>query len=71
MDSAKYIGLDVHKESISIAVVNAAGKIVMECVILDQSKHDSGRLPLQRWNLRHRVEGTRRIPTKAGRSDAA
>ena len=30
---AKYIGLDVHKESISIAVMNAAGKIVMECVI--------------------------------------
>jgi predicted aspartyl protease len=29
MDSAKYIGLDVHKESISIAVLTAAGKIVM------------------------------------------
>jgi transposase len=33
MDSAKYIGLDVHKESISIAVLSAAGKIIMECVI--------------------------------------
>jgi hypothetical protein len=33
MTSTKYIGLDVHKESISIAVRNAAGKIVMECVI--------------------------------------
>jgi hypothetical protein len=33
MDSAKYIGLDVHKESISIAVLNATGKMVMECVI--------------------------------------
>ena len=33
MDSAKYIGLDVHKESISIAVLNPAGRIVMECVI--------------------------------------
>ena len=32
MDSKKYIGMDVHKESISIAVRNAAGKIVMECV---------------------------------------
>jgi transposase len=31
--SVKYIGMDVHKESISIAVRNAAGKIVMECVI--------------------------------------
>src|SRR5437016_3391731 len=33
MTSAKYIGLDVHKESISIAVLNFAGKVVMECVI--------------------------------------
>lgn len=33
MDSPKYIGMDVHKESISIAVANASGKIVMECVI--------------------------------------
>jgi len=29
-NSTKYIGMDVHKESISIAVRNAAGKIVME-----------------------------------------
>ncbi len=33
MTSTKYIGMDVHKESISIAVTNAAGKLVMECVI--------------------------------------
>jgi len=33
MDSTKYIGMDVHKESISIAVRNSAGKVVMECVI--------------------------------------
>jgi hypothetical protein len=33
MTSSKYIGLDVHKESISIAVRNAAGKMVMESVI--------------------------------------
>jgi transposase len=33
MTSTKYIGMDVHKESISIAVMNGAGKIVMECVI--------------------------------------
>ena len=33
MDSAKYIGLDVHKESICIAVMNSAGKIVLECVV--------------------------------------
>ena len=33
MSSTKYIGMDVHKESISIAVRNNAGKVVMECVI--------------------------------------
>ena len=33
MTSSKYIGMDVHKESISIAVMNSAGKIVMESVI--------------------------------------
>jgi hypothetical protein len=33
MDSAKYIGMDVHKESISVAVRNSSGKVVMECVI--------------------------------------
>src|SRR5882724_13648639 len=33
MDSTKYIGMDVHKESISIAVMNGAGKMVMECAI--------------------------------------
>jgi hypothetical protein len=33
MDSKKYIGTDVHKESVSIAVMNGAGKIGMECVI--------------------------------------
>ncbi|MGA8557712.1 MAG: transposase [Candidatus Acidiferrales bacterium] len=33
MDSKKYIGMDVHKESTSIAVMNSDGKFVMECVI--------------------------------------
>ena len=33
MDSKKYIGMDVHKESISIAVMNGAGKIGMESVV--------------------------------------
>ncbi len=33
MDSTKYIGMDVHKETISIAVMNSAGKVVMESVL--------------------------------------
>jgi len=32
MDSTKYIGMDVHKETISIAVLNSAGKLVMESI---------------------------------------
>ena len=33
MTSTKYIGMDVHTESISIAVRNSVGKLAMECVI--------------------------------------
>src|SRR6202161_2978996 len=33
MDNRKYIGMDVHQASISIAVVDAVGKLLMECVI--------------------------------------
>jgi hypothetical protein len=33
MDSVKYIEMDVHKEAISIAVLNSSGKLVMECTI--------------------------------------
>jgi hypothetical protein len=33
MDNRKYIGMDVHQASISIAVVDAAGKLLMECII--------------------------------------
>ena len=33
MGSAKYVGLDVHKDTISIAVMNSAGKLIMESII--------------------------------------
>ena len=33
MNSVKYIGMDVHKEAISVAVLNSSGKLVMECTI--------------------------------------
>ena len=32
-DMRKYIGLDVHKDATSIAVLNGAGKLVMESII--------------------------------------
>ena len=33
MDSGKYIGMDLHKEAISIAVMNSTGKVVMESIL--------------------------------------
>jgi transposase len=33
MNNVKYIGMDVHKEAMSIAVLNPTGKLVMECTI--------------------------------------
>jgi len=33
MTSNKYIGIDVHKEAISTAVMNSAGKLLMESII--------------------------------------
>ncbi len=33
MDKTKHIGMDVHKEAISIAVLNSSGKLVMESTI--------------------------------------
>jgi len=33
MDNRKYIGMDVHQASISIAVGDAAGKVLMECIL--------------------------------------
>ena len=33
MNSEKYIGLDVHQATISIAVMDSTGKIVMESIL--------------------------------------
>jgi hypothetical protein len=33
MDSTKYIGMDVHKEATTVAVMNAAGKLLMESIL--------------------------------------
>ena len=33
MDSTKYIGLDVHQATISVAVRDSAGKLVMESIL--------------------------------------
>jgi hypothetical protein len=33
MDSTKYVGMEVHKDTISIAVMNSAGKVVRESIL--------------------------------------
>jgi transposase len=33
MDSRKYIGMDVHRDSIAVAVRGTSGKLLMECII--------------------------------------
>jgi hypothetical protein len=33
MNDAKYIGLDVHQAAISVAVVDSAGKLMMEAIL--------------------------------------
>jgi transposase len=33
MDSTNYIGMDVHNETVSIAVMNSAGKLVMDSIL--------------------------------------
>ena len=33
MNQEKYIGKDVHQATISVAVLDSAGKLVMECIL--------------------------------------
>ena len=33
MSQEKYIGMDVHQASISVAVMDARGKLIMECLL--------------------------------------
>ena len=49
--STKYIGMDVHKESISIAVMNSVGKVVMECVIETKASDNSAVFERTEWRF--------------------
>ena len=33
MSQQKYIGMDVHQATISVAVMDSSGKLIMECVL--------------------------------------
>ncbi len=33
MESTKYVGMEVHKETVSVAVMNSSGRVVMESIL--------------------------------------
>ena len=33
MNQEKYIGMDVHQATISVAVLDSSGKLIMECIL--------------------------------------
>ena len=50
MNQEKYIGMDVHQATISVAVMDSSGKLIMECILETQSGHDSR---VHRWATRN------------------
>ena len=38
MDSVKYVGLDVHQVTISAAVLDSEGHLVMQCVLATRGR---------------------------------
>jgi len=61
MNQEKYIGMDVHAATISAAVKNAEGKLLMGMRAGNQGSHDSGVHSRTAWNsgvdLRRRNPG--------------
>jgi hypothetical protein len=53
MDSTMYVGMDVHKDTISVAVMNSAGKVVMESVQGNQGCDHSAVYPRWRGSSRN------------------
>jgi hypothetical protein len=41
MESTKFVGMDVHKDAITIAVMNSAGKVIMESIIEAKADHSA------------------------------
>jgi len=57
-----YVGLDVHKASICIAVLNADGKLVMESVVETSAATILDFLKALRGNVKVTFEGVSRLP---------
>jgi hypothetical protein len=41
MSQEKYIGMDVHQASISVAVMDAGGRLIMECLLETKGSRSS------------------------------
>ena len=59
----KYIGMDVHKETISIAVMNSAGKLVIESILETEAMTllqfvQGLRGPCRLWTKANWIKGT-------------
>ena len=39
MNQEKYIGMDVHQATISVAVMDSSGKLIMECILETKASH--------------------------------
>src|ERR1700686_3683920 len=50
MNQEKYIGMDVHQATISVAVMDSSGKLIMECILETKAGHDSR---VHRWATRN------------------
>lgn len=51
MDTKKYIGMDVHQVTVSVAVMDSGGKIVMESLIETKSATILGVHPGVAWDV--------------------
>ena len=51
MNSEKYIGMDVHQATISVAVMDSSGKLIMECILETKASHDPRVHPRATGNL--------------------
>ena len=51
MKQEKYIGMDVHQATISVAVMDSSGKLIMECILETKSGHNSGVPPWAAWKF--------------------
>ena len=56
MSQEKYIGMDVHQATISVAVMDARGKLIMECLLETKARSEERRVGKEcrsRWSPYH------------------